>query len=55
MDDPPETKRTMLDAYARALAELDFDHLLMAHGGVLIGDGRARLQDLVDAGGRTAF
>ena len=35
--------------------ELDFEHLLLAHGGPLIGNGRALLQDLVDSGGRTAF
>lgn len=55
MDDPPRTKEGLLAAYARLLEELDFQHLLLAHGGPLIGDGRARLQDLLDSGGRTAF
>jgi hypothetical protein len=55
MDDPPETKRGLLDACARLLAERDFDHLLLAHGGPVIGDGRELLHDLVDCGGRTAF
>jgi Metallo-beta-lactamase superfamily len=55
MDDPPETKRRLLAAFGRALRDLDFDHVLLAHGGPIIGDGRAQLQDLVDAGGRTAF
>jgi hypothetical protein len=55
MDEPEQTKRGLLDAYARLLAELDFEHLLLAHGGPLIGDGRARLQELIDSGGRTAF
>ena len=55
MDDPPQTKRLLLEAFARLLAELDFDHILLPHGGPLIGDGRAQLQDLVDSGGRTAF
>jgi hypothetical protein len=55
MDDPPHTKRALLAALARLLAELDFDHLLLAHGAPLVGDGRARLQELVDCGGRTAF
>ncbi len=55
MDDPPATKRGLLAACARLLAELDFEHLLLAHGGPVIGDGRALLQDLVDCGGRTAF
>lgn len=55
MDDPPATKRGLLDACSRLLAELDFEHLLLAHGGPVIGDGRELLQDLVDCGGRTAF
>ena len=55
MDDPPATKRELLAAYSRLLAELDFEHVLLAHGDPLIGDGRARLQEVVDIGGRTAF
>jgi hypothetical protein len=55
MDDPPGTRRHLLDAFARLLGELDFEHLLLAHGGPVIGDGRAQLQELVDCGGRTAF
>ncbi len=55
MDDPPHTKAGILASCSRLLAELDFEHLLLAHGGPLIGDGRSRLQDLVDSGGRTAF
>ncbi len=55
MDDPPATKRGLLDACTRLLAERDFQHLLLAHGGPVIGDGRELLQDLVDCGGRTAF
>ncbi len=55
MDDPPATKRGLLDAYRRLLEQLDFQHLLLAHGGPVIGDGRALLEDLIDSGGRTAF
>jgi hypothetical protein len=55
MDEPPKTKEGLLHAFARLLDELDFDHVLMAHGGPVIGEGRARLQELVDSGGRTAF
>jgi hypothetical protein len=55
MDDPSATKRGLLDACVRLLAERDFDHLLLAHGGPVIGDGRELLRDLVDCGGRTAF
>lgn len=55
MDEPERTKQGLLAACARLLEELDFDHLLLAHGGPVIGDGRAQLQELVNSGGRTAF
>ena len=55
MDDPPGTTAGLLAACRRLLDALDFRHLLLAHGGPVIGDGRELLQDLVDAGGRTAF
>jgi hypothetical protein len=54
MDDPPGTKQALLDAYRRVLDELEFEHVLLAHGGPLIGDGRTQLQEFVDSGGRTA-
>ncbi|HEX3520114.1 MAG TPA: hypothetical protein VHT29_13865 [Solirubrobacteraceae bacterium] len=55
MDDPPATKQALLDVCSNLLAEVDFDHLLLAHGGPVIDDARAQLQDLIDCGGRTAF
>jgi hypothetical protein len=55
LDDPHDTKQALLDAYRRVLDELDFQHVLLAHGGPVIGDGRERLQEFVDSGGRTAF
>ena len=55
MDDPENTKRGLLTAISRALAELEFDHVLLAHGDPIIGGGRAALEDLVGSGGRTAF
>ncbi len=55
MDDPPGTKRALLAAYAHLLDQLDFEHVLLAHGDPLIGDGRAALQELVATGGQTAF
>jgi len=55
MDDPANTKRQLLDAFERLLADLEFEHLLLAHGGPVTGDGRAQLQEFVSAGGRTAF
>jgi hypothetical protein len=55
MDDPPHTKRGLLAALRRLLDELDFEHLLLAHGGPVVGDGREQLEELVGSGGRTAF
>jgi hypothetical protein len=55
MDDPGQTKRALLASFARLLEQVDFESLLLAHGGPVIGDGRALLQDLVECGGRTAF
>lgn len=55
MDDPEATKRGLLGAFGRLLEQLEFQHVLLAHGGPLIGDGRAQLQDFVHGGGRTAF
>ncbi len=55
MDDPPETKRLLLASFARALAELEFEHVLLAHGDPLVGNGRRALEELVRSGGRTAF
>lgn len=56
MDDPPETKRGLLASVRRLLEAVpDFRHVLMAHGGPVLEDGRAELEALVAAGGRTAF
>jgi glyoxylase-like metal-dependent hydrolase (beta-lactamase superfamily II) len=55
MDDPPGTKRALLEGLQRLVAELDFENVLLAHGEPLIGDGRVLLLELIDAGGRTAF
>lgn len=55
MDEPEVTKRALLDRFREILAQHDFDHVLLAHGLPLIGDGRAQLQAFVDEGGRTAF
>lgn len=54
MDDPPQTKRGILAALSRLLDEVEFEHVLCAHGGPLLG-GRAALEELVRIGGRTAF
>ena len=46
MDDPEGTKEGLRASYRR-LAELDFDHLLLAHGAPFVGDGRAALRAFV--------
>jgi hypothetical protein len=43
MDDPDRTKAGLRDAYRSLAAELDFDHLLLAHGEPFVGDGREAL------------
>jgi hypothetical protein len=43
MDEPEQTKQGLREAYRR-LAELDFDHLLLAHGEPFIGNGREMLR-----------
>jgi hypothetical protein len=55
MDDPEQTKCGLLAACSRALSELEFEHVLLAHGDPIIGGGREALEDLVRSGGRTAF
>jgi hypothetical protein len=47
MDEPEQTKRRLRDAY-RGLLELDFDLLLLAHGGPVIGDAQDALRAFVD-------
>jgi hypothetical protein len=42
MDEPEETKRGLRESYRR-LAELDFEHLLLAHGEPFVGNGRETL------------
>lgn len=57
MDDPPNTKAGILASCRRILDDprIAFRHLLLAHGGPVMDDGRALLEELVDSGGRTAF
>jgi hypothetical protein len=43
MGEPERTKRGLREAYRR-LAELDFDHLLLAHGEPFVGNGREVLR-----------
>jgi hypothetical protein len=47
MGDDPEGVKAGLTAAFERLLELDFDHLLLAHGEPLVGDGKAQLQAFV--------
>lgn len=44
MDEPEATKEGLRASYRR-LAELDFEHLLLAHGEPFVGNGREALAD----------
>jgi glyoxylase-like metal-dependent hydrolase (beta-lactamase superfamily II) len=50
MDYPEETKRGLRAAYARLAEELDFDHLLLAHGHPITGTGRDALREFAESG-----
>lgn len=54
MDDPERTKDGLLQAFSEVLDDRPFEHLLLAHGLPLIGNGRTELEALVREGGRTA-
>jgi hypothetical protein len=43
-DDPEAEKQRLRDGFARLAAQVDFDHLLFAHGTPIIGDGRDQLR-----------
>jgi hypothetical protein len=45
MGDPEAERRSIRAGLARLAAELDFEHLLLAHGAPLVGDGRQRLRE----------
>ena len=47
-DNAEEVKAGLVDAFRRLL-ELDFDHLLLAHGLPLVGDGKERLREFVES------
>jgi len=49
MDDPEQTRAGLKAAYRRLLDELEFEHLLLAHGEPVIGSGREELAALVEA------
>lgn len=49
MDEPEQTKEDLKAAYRRLLDEVDFDHLLLAHGTPVIGNGPELLRRFVEA------
>jgi hypothetical protein len=48
MDEPEQTKQNLLSAY-RALLDLDFDLLLLAHGAPVVGGGKDSLREFAGA------
>jgi hypothetical protein len=49
MGDPTEEKPAIRDGLAQLANELDFSHLLLAHGPPIVGDGRERLREFAAA------
>jgi hypothetical protein len=47
MDDPEQTREGLRAAYRRLLDELEFDHLLLAHGAPVVGGAKEELRALV--------
>ena len=45
MHDPARTRAGLAAAYLRIAEEVDFDHLLMAHGDPIVDTGRSTLRD----------
>jgi hypothetical protein len=45
MGDPPAERRAIRAGLGRLAADLEFEHLLVAHGEPLVGDGRERLRE----------
>jgi len=43
-DDPEAEKQRLREGFARLAAEVDFDHLLFAHGTPIVGDARGQLR-----------
>jgi hypothetical protein len=46
-DDPEAVKDGLLEAYQRLLDDVEFDHLLLAHGDPFVGDGATVLRSFV--------
>jgi glyoxylase-like metal-dependent hydrolase (beta-lactamase superfamily II) len=48
MDEPEKTKEGLKRAYRHLTEELDFEHLLPAHGDPIVGEGRERLREFAE-------
>jgi hypothetical protein len=49
-DDPKTEKQRLRDGFARLATEVDFAHLLFAHGAPIVGGGREQLGRFAAAG-----
>jgi hypothetical protein len=49
-DDPSAVRAELRASLRRLLGELDFDHLLFAHGEPIVGGGKAALREFVAEG-----
>jgi len=47
MDEPERTRAGLRAAYSRLLAQLEFDHLLLAHGDPVVGEAKAALREFL--------
>lgn len=54
MDDPPGTKRGLVVALGSVLDTYEIEHVLLAHGEPMLGDGGEQLRQLITDGGQTA-
>lgn len=48
-EDPAGVRRGLGEVFGRLCDELHFDHLLLAHGQPIVGDGRVRLRQYAEA------
>ena len=48
-DDAAAERRSIQDGLSRLAEELEFTHLLLAHGAPVVGDGRERLREFAGA------
>ena len=49
-DDPEAVKAALRESFSRLLDAVDFDHLLLAHGDPVVGDGAEQLRRFAEGG-----